>query len=52
MRVYQYRLVERPDTWLTLLAPGCDLADARRSLALRFGPERLIEVREHRAGAA
>jgi hypothetical protein len=45
MRVYQYRLTDKPDTWLTMLAPGCDLADARRSLVLRFGPERVIEVR-------
>jgi hypothetical protein len=46
MRVYHYRLVERADAWLTMLAPGCDLDDARHSLELRFGPERLIEVRE------
>ena len=46
MRVYQYRLTDRPDTWLTMLAPGCDLDEARRTLALRFGAERVIEVRE------
>ena len=49
MRVYQYRLADKPDTWLTMLAPGCDLADARHSLVLRFGPERLIDVRERKA---
>jgi hypothetical protein len=47
MRVYRYRLTDRPDTWLTMIAPGCDPDEARRSLALRFGAERLIEVREH-----
>jgi hypothetical protein len=46
MRVYQYRLTDRPDTWLTMLAPECDLDEARHDLELRFGPERLIEVRE------
>jgi hypothetical protein len=46
MRVYQYRLTDKPDAWLTMLAPGCDLDDARHSLVLRFGPERLTEVRE------
>jgi hypothetical protein len=49
MRVYQYRLTDKPDTWLTMLAPGCDLDEARRSLVLRFGPERLIDVRERTA---
>ncbi|NCA72316.1 MAG: hypothetical protein EOM91_20035, partial [Sphingobacteriia bacterium] len=46
MRVYQYRLTDRPDAWLTMLAPGCDLDQARRDLALRFGAERVIEIRE------
>jgi hypothetical protein len=46
MRVYHYRLTDKPDTWLTMIAPGCDLADARRSLVLRFGAERLVDVRE------
>jgi hypothetical protein len=45
MRVFLYRLADRPDTWLTMLAPGCDFDEARRSLALRFGPERVVEVR-------
>ena len=51
MRVYHYRLTDRPDTWLTMLAPGCDLDEARRTLALRFGPERLVEVRERMSAA-
>ena len=49
MRVYQYRIADKPDTWLVMLAPGCDLDDARHSLTLRFGPERLIDVRERKA---
>jgi hypothetical protein len=43
MRVYRYRLTDKPDTWLTMIAPDCDLEDARRSLRLRFG-ERLTAV--------
>ncbi|WP_295400628.1 hypothetical protein [uncultured Thiocystis sp.] len=44
MRVYRYRLSDRPTDWLIMLAPGCDLEEARRVLALRFGSERVIEV--------
>jgi len=47
MRVYRYRLIDKPDTWLTMIAPDCDLEEARRSLRLRFG-ERLTAVVEHR----
>jgi hypothetical protein len=43
MRVYRYRLIDKPDTWLTMIAPDCDLEEARRSLRLRFG-ERLAAV--------
>ena len=46
MRVYRYRLIDKPDTWLTMIAPDCDLEEARRSLRLRFG-ERLAAVVEH-----
>ena len=46
MQVYRYRLTEKPDTWLTMIAPDCDREEARRSLWLRFG-ERLTAVVEH-----
>ena len=46
MRVYRYGLLDKPDTWLTMIAPDCDLEEARRSLRLRFG-ERLTAVVEH-----
>jgi hypothetical protein len=46
MRVYRYRLIDKPDTWLTMIAPNCDLEEARRCLRLRFG-ERLTYVVEH-----
>ena len=49
MRVYRYHLLDKPDTWLTMIAPDCDLEEARRSLALRFG-ERLTAVVEHLRG--
>lgn len=51
MRVYQARIA-MPDAdprWLVLLAPGCDLADARRTLDWRFGAERVLDVREARS---
>jgi hypothetical protein len=47
MCVYRYRLSDRPETWLTMIAPNCDLDEARRCLRLRFG-ERLTDVVEHR----
>jgi hypothetical protein len=46
MRVYRYRLIDKPDTWLTMIAPDGDLEAARRSLRLHFG-ERLTDVAEH-----
>jgi hypothetical protein len=49
MRVYRYGLLDKPDTWLTMIAPDCDLEEARRSLVLRFG-ERLTAVVEHLRG--
>ncbi len=46
MRVFRFRLADRPDTWLTMLAPGCDLDAARHTLRLRFGAERVADVVE------
>lgn len=44
----------QPPRWLILLAPGCDLVEARQTLAHQFGSERVLEVIEHQAegGAA
>ncbi|NEX20924.1 hypothetical protein G3480_11465 [Thiorhodococcus mannitoliphagus] len=47
MRVYRCRVTDHPNDWLTMIAPGCDLEEARRELISRFGPERLIDVLEH-----
>lgn len=47
MRVYFYRLTDNPRLRYVMIAPGCTLADARKSLAGRFGPKRLIEVLPH-----
>ena len=44
MRVYRYRLTDRPTDWLILIAPGSDLGEARRTLDLRFGSARVMEV--------
>ena len=52
MRVYRYRLTDRPATWLALIAPGLDPAEAHRHLVLRFGPARVLEVAEYRANSA
>jgi len=49
MRAFRYRLTDKPRSWLVLIAPSCDLTEARRHLALRFG-ERLLDVVEHRPG--
>ncbi len=46
LRVYEYRLTDNPDTWLILLAPGCDLAEAERSLKNQLGTHRVLAVRE------
>lgn len=45
MRVYHYRLTDNPDTWLTMIAPGCELEEVERSLKNRFGEERVLDVR-------
>jgi hypothetical protein len=47
MPVCRYRLIDKPDSWLSMIAPSCDLEEARRSLRLRFG-ERLTAIVEHR----
>jgi hypothetical protein len=46
MRVFRYRVTDKPDVWLTLICPGCDPAEARRHLELQFR-DRLLDVREH-----
>lgn len=48
MRVYRYRLTDLPAEWLVMIAPGCELEEARRSLIARFGFERILEVQIHR----
>lgn len=50
MRVYRYRLTDRGADWLVMIAPGCDLDEARKTLIARFGIERLVEVQIHRPG--
>jgi hypothetical protein len=42
---YEYRLKDRPGIWLMLIAPGCDLTQATRSVLWTFGSDRVIEVR-------
>jgi len=47
MRVYRYRLADSPDTWLVMIAPGCNLAEAWGALNLQFGPHRVLVLVEH-----
>ncbi|MCU0836372.1 MAG: hypothetical protein MUC77_18370 [Chromatiaceae bacterium] len=49
MRVYQYRISDQPGSWLTLIAPGCDLEEARRIITNRFGAARVLDVVPYRA---
>lgn len=47
MAVYQLLIAMgegEPPRWLTMLAPGCDLVEARRTASLKFGAERVLEV--------
>ncbi|MEA1048583.1 hypothetical protein U5801_01930 [Lamprobacter modestohalophilus] len=46
LRVYYYRLSDRPASWLTMIAPGRDLDQAGDDLRLKF-PGRLLEVAEY-----
>lgn len=49
MRVYRVLIhmgQDQPPRWSTLLAPGCDLAEATLAAQGRFGAERVLEIRE------
>lgn len=45
--MYLYRLTDKPGSWLVVNAPGQDLAEARRTIELQFGAERVLGVREY-----
>lgn len=47
LRVFEYRLMDAPKSWLILIAPGYTFAEAAASLGDRFGT-RLLEVRQRR----
>jgi len=44
MRTFHYRLIDTPETWLVLLAHGCNVTEARNVLVQTFGAERVAEV--------
>ena len=49
MRVYQVLVAMdpgQPPRWATLLAPGCELAEATHAAQGRFGPKRVLEIHE------
>lgn len=55
MRVYRALIAMdggRPARWVTLIAPGCDLEQARHTVAGQFGAARVLELVEHRGRAA
>jgi hypothetical protein len=43
MRVYRYRLQDNPETWHTLVCPGCNQDQARTAIEHRGGPGSLAE---------
>ncbi len=45
VNVYEYRLTDKPGTWLTLIA-DCDLTEAARTCRMMFDAKRVLEVRE------
>lgn len=47
LRVYRYRLTDKPDVWLTMICSGYSLEDALLSLATRFSG-RVLDVVEDR----
>ncbi|MEJ1298320.1 MAG: hypothetical protein RPU64_04125 [Candidatus Sedimenticola sp. (ex Thyasira tokunagai)] len=50
MRIYRYRITDNPVRWNTMIAPGCDAEEARRSLINIYGAARLLEVVEQDRG--
>ena len=48
MRVFRVRVAMRegePDRWAMMLAPGCDLPEARASAERQFGAERVLDIK-------
>ena len=46
MRVYRVLVAMRddPPKWVTMIAPGCTLAEARREACMQFGAERVLGI--------
>jgi|GEM_PF-1834169 len=47
MRVFHYRITDYPDSWMVMIAPGCDLDEAKRTVNAKFGNDRVIDIREY-----
>lgn len=43
-RVFEYRLGDNPEVWLTMIAPDCELEETVEHLRLKFG-DRFLEAR-------
>lgn len=50
MRVFQVLIgmgADEPPRWITMLCPGCTLAEASRICAVKFGAGRVLKVLDH-----
>lgn len=47
IRVFHYRLTDDPGSWLVMIAPGCDLDEAKRVVNAKFGSDRIMDIREY-----
>ena len=45
--VFRYRVKSKPDSWLVMIAPGCDIAEATHALLAHFQKGQLLEVKKH-----
>lgn len=43
--VYEYRLTDAPALWLVMIAAGCGLAEAEKTVKMTFGADRFLCVR-------
>lgn len=50
MTVYRYKLTDRHERWLSLIAPGDSLDVAWKILCDQYGPERVLEVKDAEDG--
>jgi hypothetical protein len=47
--IFAYSVIDKPDIWLTVIAPDATLKDVHATLLQQFG-DRLVGMREHAGG--